>query len=277
MRSEANFRDIPSEKSLFVVDIKDFSRVPESRVRSLRCDLHDILTRTFTRSDLAEEWGCKEFRDTGDGAIFALTPHRMPLMVDPALNNLNQELIRYNRNQSKSSHPLYLRVSFDVGPLPFGEPSDASINACRLINSGLAYAGINAAVDNGAYVAAVISQTAFNRIVDAGRLDLLSASDFLPATAQVTGKSSFNERDEQAYIHVPGVSCTAIEAHLAALSAGHRHIGSSPATSTPNTAVNAAQSSAAPKFQFNSNVGTVADHIDTVYQPISFPVREDDR
>jgi hypothetical protein len=267
VQDETDFRDIPPEKTLFVVDIKDFSRAPESRMPLIRRDLGDILTRAFAQSDLAEEWEQKDSRDTGDGAIFVLPPNRMSWFVDPLLSSLNQELIRYNKNQPKSMPAIWLRVSVDVGPLPPEDPSTASVNACRLVNSDLAYAGMKAAVEHGAYVAAVVSQTVFNRTVSADRLELLSGSDFLPATAQVIGKPSFNKLNEPAYVHVPGVSPASTEAHLTP----HQYSGASPTTSTPPAPVGSAQASAAPKFQFNSNVGTVADHIGTIYQPISFP------
>jgi hypothetical protein len=271
MQAEQNIRDTPPEKALFVVDVKDFSKTPESHMPLVLRDLDSILTRVFTRIGLAEEWEQKESRPTGDGAIYALPPNRMSWLVDPVLSSLNQDLIRHNKNQPKSMPAMRLRVSIDVGPLPPEDPSDASVNACRLINSDLAYAGMKAAVENGAYVAAVVSQNIFNRVVSAGRLDLLSESDFVPATAQVTGKPSFNDLNERAYVHVPAVSRTSIEAHLAARSAGQQCSGASSTTPAPHSPVSSARSSAAPKFQFNSNVGTVADHIDTIYQPIHFP------
>lgn len=267
-------RAIPSEMSLFVVDIRDFSTIRESRMPLIRRDLGDIMTRAFTRSDLAEEWQQKISRDTGDGSIFALPPNRMAWLIDPLLGNLNQELIRYNKSQPKSMPAIWLRVSIDVGPLPPEDPSDASVRACRLINSNLAYAGMKAAIKHDSYVATVISQTVFERTVEAGRMELLSERDFLPATAQVTGKPSFNQLNELAYIHVPGVRPASIESHVAP--AGHPHAGVPPTTSTPHPPVSSTQPSAAPKFQFNSNVGTVADHIDTIYQPISFPAPHTD-
>ncbi|GGQ23532.1 hypothetical protein ACFFKE_09265 [Streptomyces mutabilis] len=276
MHDEIAPRAIPSEKSLFVVDIRDFSKIPESHMPLIRQDLGDIMTRVFARSGLAEDWEDKLSRDTGDGAIFALPPNRMAWLLDPLLGNLNQELIRYNKGQPRSMPAIWLRVSIDVGPLPPEDPSDASVNACRLVNSDLAYAGMTAAIEHGSYVATVVSQTVFKRTVDADRLELLSESDFLSSTPQVAGKPSFNQLNELAYIHVPGVRPASIEPHLARHSAGHQHTGASHTASTPHPSVSSTQPSAAPKFQFNASVGTVADHIGTIYQPISFPAPQAD-
>lgn len=269
-------RVVPPEASLFVVDVRDFSRMPESHMPHVRRELDDIMTRAFTQSGLVEEWEGKIARDTGDGAIFALPPNRVAWLLDPLLANLNQELTRYNKGQPRSLPTIRLRASVDVGPLPADDPSDASVNACRLVNSNLAYAGMKAAVENGSYVAAVVSRAVFQRTVEADRLDVLSASDFLPSTAEVDGKPAFNQRGEPAYIHVPGVHPVGIEPHLDRRPAGRHQTEASPTAITPHQSVASAQPSGAPKFQFNAGVGTVADHIDTIYQPINFPAPHSD-
>ncbi|MEU2608036.1 hypothetical protein [Streptomyces albus] len=268
MQDETDFRDIPPERALFVLDMKGYSQIRECRMSPVRGDLDDILAHVFAQSGLAEEWADgKPYKDTGDGAIFVLPTARMWRLVDPLLDNLDRALARYDRDRLARTPAIRLRASIHVGPLtPEDHRGNAINDACRFINSDLSYAGMAAAVEHGAYIAAVISQTAFIRTVGAGRSERLAESHFLPAIARVAEKPSFVEF---AHVHVPGVSPVSIAGHLDPHPADDN--GASPTEPSPGPPASPTQASAAPKFQFNSNVGTVAEHIGTVYQPISFP------
>ncbi|WP_052869328.1 hypothetical protein [Streptomyces niger] len=268
MQSETDFRDIPPEQALFVLDMKGYSQIRECRMSPVRGDLDDILAHVFSQSGLADEWADgRPYKDTGDGAIFVLPTARMWRLVDPLLGNLDQALARYDRDRLARTPAIRLRASIHVGPLtPDDHRGNAINDACRFVNSDLAYAGMEAAVESDAYVAAIVSGAAFSRTVGAGRSDRLSESHFLPATAQVPGKPSFIE---SAYIHVPGVPPANIARHLPADPTGQQRDGT-PATS--HAPGGPTQGSAAPKFQFNNtNVGTVAEHVGTIHQPINFP------
>jgi hypothetical protein len=268
MGDEADFRDIPQEQALFVLDMKGYSQIRESRMSAVRGDLDDILAHVFAESDLAEESAHEEsFKDTGDGAIIILPPRRMWRLVDPLLENLDHALARYDRDRLARTPAIRLRASIHVGPLTSRDYRGNAINdACRLVNSDLAYAGMAAAVERGAYIAAVVSQIAFRRTVGAARAERLSEDHFLPATATVTDKPSFHE---PAYVHVPGVSPVSIADHLDPRLAARQD---DDASSTADPTVNPPHSSSRPKFQFNNtNVGTVTEHADTIRQQLNFP------
>ena len=271
MQDETDLRDIPPEQALFVLDMKGYSQIRECRMSPVRGDLDDVLAHVFAESGLSEEWADGEpYKDTGDGAIFVLPTTRMWRLVDPLLANLDQALARYDRDRLARTPAIRLRASIHVGPLTVGDHRGNAINdACRLVNSDLAYAGMAAAIEHSAYVAAVLSQTAFSRTVGAGRSERLSEGHFLSATARVAEKSSFSE---PAHVYVPGLRPASIAGHIAPHAAGQPHSAASPTTPAPQPIVALGQVPAAPKFQFNNtNVGTVADHIDTIHQPISFP------
>ncbi|MER7987565.1 hypothetical protein ABTY53_18585 [Streptomyces noursei] len=221
MQSETDFRDIPPEQALFVLDMKGYSQIRECRMSPVRGDLDDILAHVFAQSGLAEEWGDgTAYKDTGDGAIFVLPTARMWRLVDPLLGNLDQALARYDREKMERTPTIRLRASIHVGPLtPEDHRGNAINDACRFVNSDLAYAGMSAAVEHDAYVAAVLSQIAFSYTVDAGRCERLSEKQFLPATARVDNKPTFTE---SAYVHVPGVGPTSIAGCITPHAAGQR-------------------------------------------------------
>ncbi|MEU7166974.1 hypothetical protein AB0A70_20400 [Streptomyces morookaense] len=270
MRDKSDVRDIPPEQALFVLDMKGYSQIRECRMSPVRGDLDDILAHVFAESGLAEDWAEGEpYKDTGDGAIFVLPTTRMWRLVDPLLSNLDQALARYDRDRLARTPTIRLRASVHLGPLTTDDNRGNAINdACRLVNSDVAYAAMEAAIEHDAYVAAVVSHVAFNRTVGAGRSERLSEGQFLSTTAKVTNKPSFNE---VAHAHVPGVSPVSIATHLASEVAGQQRSGPAPMEPGPQSPTTTLQPSAAPKFQFNNAVGTVADHIETVHQPINFP------
>lgn len=268
MSGEADVRDIPEERALFVLDMKDYSQIRESQMSLVRGDLDDILAHVFAQTGLDNEWVSEESsKDTGDGAIFILPATRMWRLVDPLLGNLDQALARYDRDRLARAPVIRLRASIHVGPLTSGDYRGDAINdACRLVNSDIAYAGIAAAVEYGAYIAAVVSETSFRRTVGAARTERLSEEHFLHATARVADKPSFSE---SAYVHVPGVSPVSIAERLKSHIATQRDSNES---RSDESTMNPSQISSPAKIQINSsNIGAVTERAEVIRQQINFP------
>ncbi len=202
-------RDIPPERGLLVVDMKDYSKIPESQMPAARAALDTMLEMSFAASGLADEWACAEYyKDTGDGVIFVIPPARMWRLVDPFIERLNAALEAHEQTRLVSAPAIRVRASVHVGPLsPGDERGDAINEACRLVSSTVAYSAIEVAVAHRAFVALVVSELAFRRTIGAKRSERLATTHFLAATAEVNGKPQFNE---PVRVHIPGVSPEAL-------------------------------------------------------------------
>ncbi|TXL84699.1 hypothetical protein [Streptomyces sp. IB2014 016-6] len=206
--------DVPPEHALLVVDMKEYSQIPEAKMAPARTDLDDILTTVFAQSRIEDitplDSACK---DRGDGAIFVLPARHAARLVDPFLGHLGQALERYDQTRLASAPRIRLRASVHVGPLtPPEHRGDAAVDACRLVDSDAVRHALAAAMDHGTSLAAAVSDAVFRRTVRAGRTPVLRESQFLKATARVDGKPGF---EETCWLFVPGLVPAVISVYLA--------------------------------------------------------------
>ncbi|MFF8479138.1 hypothetical protein [Streptomyces sp. NPDC015414] len=209
--------DVPPEQALLVVDMKNYSQLPEARMAPVRSDLDDILLNTvFPQSGLNDPRSREgAWRDTGDGAIFVVPARDTARLVDPLLRHLNSALARYDQTRLRGGPAIWLRVSVHVGPLSLPEHRGDAINeACRLVDSQAVRQAMTAATRHGAYVAAVLSEPVFARTVQAGRTPNLPQTQFLGAVARVEGKTGF---EQHCRLHVPSVAVETLRGHITEL------------------------------------------------------------
>ncbi|QIY59442.1 hypothetical protein HEP86_39650 [Streptomyces sp. RPA4-5] len=206
--------DVPPEHALLVVDMKGYSQVPEAKMAVVRSDLDDILATVFVQSGLPDPHSLGDaYKDTGDGAIVVLPARHTARLVAPLLGHLHEALARYDTIRLASAPPIWLRASVHVGPLtPPDHRGDAINEACRLVDSDGARQAMAAAVDNGSFLSAAVSEAAFRRTVRAGRTPDVSERQFLKTTARVNGKPGF---EETCWLLVPGVVPAVISPYLA--------------------------------------------------------------
>ncbi|WP_186780216.1 nucleotidyl cyclase domain-containing protein [Streptomyces salinarius] len=207
--------DVPPEYALLVVDMKEYSQIPESKMAPTRSDLDDILATVFAQCGIDEATKLDSaVKDRGDGAIFVLPARHAARLVDPLLGHLSRALQRHERTRLASVPPIRLRASVHTGPLePPDHRGDAANDACRLVDSNAARQAMTAAVDHRVPLAAAVSDTVFRRTVRAGRTPDLGAHHFQPATARVEGKPDF---EETCWLFVPGLAPAVISPYLTA-------------------------------------------------------------
>ncbi|WP_406490465.1 hypothetical protein OHB06_51810 [Streptomyces sp. NBC_01604] len=222
--------DVPPEHALLVVDMKDYSQIPEAKMAPTRADLDDILSTVFAQCGISDVATLDSaVKDRGDGAIFVLPARHAARLVDPLLSHLRQALERREQTRLASSPTIRLRASVHVGPLePPTHRGDAANDACRLVDSDAVRMAMAAAVDHGMYLAAAVSNTVFGRTVRAGRTKTLSPHHFQQATARVEGKHGF---EEICWLHVPGLVPAVISPYLTA----DHGMTPSPGTDSPGT------------------------------------------
>ncbi len=206
--------DVPPEHALLVVDMKEYSQIPEAKMAPTRTDLDDILATVFAQSRIESITPLDSaYKDRGDGAIFVLPARHAARLVDPFLGHLGQALERYDQTRLASAPRIRLRASVHVGPLtPPEHRGDAAVDACRLVDSDAVRDALAAAMDHGALLAAAVSDAVFRRTVRAGRTPALTERQFLKATARVDGKPGF---EETCWLFVPGLVPSVISAYLA--------------------------------------------------------------
>ncbi|MEV8597614.1 hypothetical protein [Streptomyces sp. NPDC052012] len=205
--------DVPPELALLVVDMKEYSQIPEAKMAPTRADLDDILATVFAQSGIGEVTTLESaVKDRGDGAIFVLPARHAARLVDPFLVHLSQALDRHEQNRLASAPPIRLRASVHVGPLePPDHRGDAANDACRLVDSDAARQALAAAVDHGVPLSAAVSDTVFRRTVRAGRTPALREQHFQRSTARVDNKPCF---EETCWLFVPGLVPAVVSPYL---------------------------------------------------------------
>lgn len=225
--------DVPPEHALLVVDMKGYSQIPEAQMPSVRCDVDDILAMALAHSGLDNprtQEGCS--KDTGDGAILVFPAPAVSRLVDPVLGQINVALTRYEQKRPADAPVIRLRASVHVGPLTLPDHRGDAINdACRLINSDAARAALTAAIDNGGFLGAVVSEIAYRRTVRAGRTAHLTPDHFSQTIARVSDKPDFAQ---PCWLHVPGLSGRILRPHITG--APTPPAGAPEAAGTPGTA-----------------------------------------
>jgi len=205
--------DVPPEHALLVVDMKNYSQIPEAKMAPTRADLDDILSTVFVHCGISDAALLDSaVKDRGDGAIFVLPARHAARLVDPLLGHLRLALERREQTRLASSPTIRLRASIHVGPLaPPAHRGDAANDACRLVDCDAVRAAMTAAVDNGLYLAAVVSDPVFRRTVRAERTKTLTPHHLRQATARVEGKDGFQET---CWLHVPGLPPSVLDPYL---------------------------------------------------------------
>lgn len=206
--------DVPPEQAVFVIDMKGYSRLPEAQMAPVRSDLDSILETVFTQSGLPAPHTLNTgHKDTGDGVILLIPARHTARLVDPLLGNLSAALQRYEGIRMASAPAIRLRAAVHVGPLSVPDHRGDAINdACRLVNSDAAYQAVQAATDNGLFLAAVLSEPVYQRSVRAGRTrPELTERHFFPTTAQVADKPGFGA---PCRVFVPGLPADSLRLYL---------------------------------------------------------------
>ncbi|MFE7569817.1 hypothetical protein ACFU76_23075 [Streptomyces sp. NPDC057539] len=206
--------DVPAEFALLAIDMEKYSQIPEAKMETARSDVDDILATVLAECQLQDLREIPDvYKDTGDGVILLFPPAVLARLVDPLLGRLNSALVRYERQRLASSQAVRLRASVHVGPVPLPRlrGGNAIVEVCRLLESRAVYQALSAASDSGAFLAAVLSETAYRRCVHGGYTPQLTHHDFLEALARVSNKPGF---EDICRLHVPGLPAVALAPYI---------------------------------------------------------------
>lgn len=200
-------RNLPPYRAVLVVDAKDFSSTSSRNQQELARRVPIVLEETAQRCGMRDLWIDRRLpKSVGDGYIFGATPEKLPYLIYPYLDCLQDVLGEHDRELAQIDRDLRLRLraSVHVGPLiDTGNRDDpiegigASMNAVhRLIESDEIRAVLDDSSHHTTFVVAIISQRVFEDAVEGGFVGL-HPDLFFPITA--TAKKF----KEPAYIYVP--------------------------------------------------------------------------
>jgi len=180
-------RDLPPYRAVVVVDVKNFTDISSAYQPLIHRQIPEVLKLAFDRSGLAEQWAGKEFpSSTGDGYIAGIPPSKLPMLIDPFIGNLQEALADADRTLRAVDRSLRMRMrlSIHVGPLPdegIGKPMN---DTHRLLDSEPVRAALNKSSPDVTFVAAIISDRAYQDAVAEG-FTALRREEFRPVTATV--------------------------------------------------------------------------------------------
>ncbi|MGO1048999.1 hypothetical protein [Crossiella sp. CA198] len=242
--------DLPPYRAVLVVDIKDYSGYQGVEHQSLSEQVPEILAATFARIGRPEVWAEKSFHDsTGDGYAVGLDPRRLPLLIDPFLTGLQQELAGRHElaTGAAARTPVRMRVSLSVGPLTdtghnlLGDGKGAHrVEAHRLVDAPALKELLERTNPMLTFVAAILSERVFTDVVRAG-YTRVQASEFTPAEVRI------KQYQGTAYLYLPRSSGDALANGLVP--------GTAPVTSPTETP----PTPAAPAAEGNRSRGGMGD------------------
>ncbi|MGW2327942.1 hypothetical protein ACWC5C_19485 [Streptomyces sp. NPDC001700] len=253
---------MPAELALLAIDMERYSQIPEAKMAAARCDVDDIVANVLAECQLPDPQELPGgYKDSGDGAILLFPPGMLARLVDPLLGRLAAALMRYEQQRLASSPILRLRASVHVGPLSLPDHRGIAINdTTRLLDSQATRQALSIARDSGAFLAAALSEIAYQRTVHAGRTPDLGPHHFLEAVARVSDKPGF---EQPCRIHVPGLTGPAVRPYLT--DAPPPDAAPAPASQPGNASATPAASSGG-TFQFHGQVNdpTIVNSLGTL-------------
>ncbi|MEU0095383.1 hypothetical protein [Kribbella sp. NPDC006257] len=207
----AGVSDLPPYRAMLVVDMKDYSGAPGRHHAHLNALIPEILQSTFVRCGLSTFWSETTFADsTGDGFAIGLPAERLPFLLNPFLEGLQNELEERGRTLTAAGfEPIRMRVSVAVGPVTDsgeGAVSDGAGNARvelhRLLDSKpvrdlLTRSGASTKV------AAIVSARAYEDAVLTGYTDEVSGRGDEPHELYVEAPVQVKRYQGKAYLRVP--------------------------------------------------------------------------
>ena len=202
---------LPLYRAVLAVDMENFSSTSAKNQQLIGALIPKVLEEALKESGMAKVWEEKLFaRHGGDGYVFGTDPEQLPFLISPFLGNLQNSLEHIQPVLAALDRDLRmrLRVSIDVGPLPYhgaGDPKnamgEAMISTHRLLDSEPVRAELKRTDPDTTLVAAIISRRVYEDVV-LGDFTTVRPTRWRQVNATVGGKGFSAE----GYLFVPAPS-----------------------------------------------------------------------
>jgi hypothetical protein len=186
----AQSRDLADYHALLAADIQNFTGNNDAGSRRLAGQLPRVLSEAFARSGL-DFFRTRFPGQAGDGYVAGIDYHKLAHLIHPLLDQLQYVLAEHNTQAKRDDPRMRLRVSVHVGHLPSEPDADdpagngtAMSVVHRLLNGDPVRDALRDSDPDATFVAAVISQRAFEDAVDSG-MCALTPSMFAPIEVPV--------------------------------------------------------------------------------------------
>jgi hypothetical protein len=198
---------LPSYRAVVVVDMENYSGHRGAEHPKLTEMIPLVLERTLDRAGFKALWEERLFPDsTGDGYAVGFPAERLPVLVGPFLDALQDELAYQDgmlRTLGRDVR-MRMRVAVSVGPLHEDHPDapgtgDTRVEAHRLVDAHALRSLLSESDPNLTFVAAIVSERVFDDVVAAG-YGSKQPSDFVRTDVEV------KKYRKPAYLHVPKAS-----------------------------------------------------------------------
>lgn len=201
--------DLPPQLAIMVVDTKGFSKHDDLQQNRLSKLIPRVLEAAAHRCQLAELWTERRFPDsTGDGYIVGFAPALLTRVVDNYLDTLQTELRLRAGELRADGITMRMRLSLNLGQVEtlrdphVGSPSGhAMIATHRLVDAEPVRALLDRSEPDVTYLAAVLSEPAFDAVVRGG-FSALKPSEFVKSPVRIESKDFTGT----AYLRVPTMS-----------------------------------------------------------------------
>ncbi|WP_317633994.1 hypothetical protein [Kitasatospora sp. DSM 101779] len=193
---------MPDYRALLAVDAKDFTGLPALLHAPVSQMIPELIDQALVKAGLDDLVNTKRFpANTGDGLVFGFDPARLPFVVSPFLDVLDDVLAQYNTHTMGPR--IRLRASVHVGPLPDdGLPGDGNgtprNDTHRLLDSRPVKAVLAASSEDVTHLAAILSDRVFTDVVLGGYAGL-HPDRCIEVPATVDGKKFA----QQAWLYIP--------------------------------------------------------------------------
>jgi class 3 adenylate cyclase len=185
--SSSDPRRLPPYRALLAVDVRDFSGYPGGDHAELTARIRPIVAAAFHRCGLVDVWEDEIWhRVIGDSYVAAFPSPVLPMLLNPLLRALQDQLEHENRYApiGNPPRPIRIRASVHVGPV-----TDPSAVAPSADGSG-------------------DPRVETHRLLDADEVkDLLTRSGDETCVAAIVSGRTYNDAVESGYVGEPA-GCT---------------------------------------------------------------------
>ncbi|GAA1467166.1 hypothetical protein NE857_13310 [Nocardiopsis exhalans] len=199
---------LPPYYALLAVDMENFSATRARHQEAIGALIPEVLETALTDSGMKQIWDEKRFaRHGGDGYVFGTAPENLPFLISPFLGKLQERLAENHPRLAALDRTLRmrLRVSIDIGPLPFhgdGDPRNAMgttmIDIHRRLDSDQVREALKLSDPDTTLVAAIISQRVYKDAVVSGYASIGQAQ-WQKVNATVDAKGY----EAESYLYLP--------------------------------------------------------------------------
>ena len=197
----AHSADMPAYHAVAVVDVERFTAIASAYQPRVHGLITEVLEDAFGRAGLAEQWADRRFpSSTGDGYIAGISTAKLPTLIDPFIDELQNALTEADRTLRAIDRTLRMRMrlSIHVGPLGTEGIGTPMNDTHRLLDSAPVRTLLQTTQPDTTFLAAIVSDRAFEDAV-AGGYTRLPREAFRPVTATVAHK----DFAEKAWLYVP--------------------------------------------------------------------------